>query len=272
MSVVPQANILETPAAQAPQRMPWSIVMLLMALCFISHMNRVSMSIAADERIMAQYGISPNQMGTVYSAFLLFYTLFMLPGGWFIDRSGPRVTLGMMALLTALCGVLTGMGAGTFAAAGSLLLFLIVVRSFMGFFTVPLHPGSARAVGLWLPAEKQTLANGLITGGALLGIACTPVAFGALIDRFDWPVAFVVTATVTTALGLFWFWTTRNLPRGTAAPAQVARSAGLGSRSLVLLTLSYAAIGYFQYLFFYWMHYYFDRVLLLGKVDSRFFA
>ena len=272
MSGLAQPNALETPAAQAPQRMRWSIVVLLMALCFISHMNRVSMAIAADERIMPQYGISTEQMGTVYSAFLLIYTLFMLPGGWLIDRSGPRVALGMMALLTALCGVLTGMGAGTFAAAGSLLLFLIVVRSFMGFFTVPLHPGSARAVGLWLPAGRQTLANGLITGAALLGIACTPVAFGALMDGFDWPVAFVVTATITTAIGLLWFWTTRHLPRGTAEHAPVASSAGLASRSLVLLTLSYAAIGYFQYLFFYWMHYYFDSVLALGKMESRFFA
>jgi len=272
MSSLAQPNALESPAAHAPQRMGWSIVLLLMGLCFISHMNRLGMSIAADERIMAQYGIKPEQMGPVYSAFLLIYTLFMIPGGWFIDRSGPRVALGMMALLTALCGVLTGMGAGTFAAAGSLLLFLIVVRSFMGFFTVPLHPGSARAVGVWLPGEKKTLANGLITGAASLGMACTPVAFGALIDRFDWPVAFVVTATITTVLGLLWFWATRHLPRGTAEHAQVARSAKLGSRSLVLLTLSYAAIGYFQYLFFYWMHYYFDRVLLLGKMESRFYA
>jgi MFS family permease len=158
--------------------MRWWIVVLLMALCFISHMNRVSMSTAADERIMAQYGISPRQMGTVYSAFLLVYTLFMLPGGWFIDRFGVRVALGMMALLTALFGVLTGLGAGAFAAAASLWLWLVVVRSVMGFFTVPLHPASARAVGVWLPAENQTLANGLITGAALLGIACTPVAFG----------------------------------------------------------------------------------------------
>jgi MFS family permease len=252
--------------------MRWSIVVLLMGLCFISHMNRVSMSIAADERIMAQYSISTQQMGAVYSAFLLFYTLFMLPGGWFIDSSGVRVALGMMALFTGLCGVLTGMGAGTFAAAGSLLMYLIVVRSFMGFFTVPLHPASARAVGVWLPPGTQTLANGMITGAALLGIACTPVAFGALIDRFDWPVAFVVTATITTALGLLWFWMTRNLPRGTAERAQVARSSGLGSRSLVLLTLSFAAIGYIQYLFFYWVHYYFDSVLVLGKMQSRIFA
>ncbi len=272
MSRLPQTNVVETPAAPVPQSMRWSILVLLMALCFISHMNRVSMSTAANERIMAQYGISTEQMGTVYSAFLLFYTLFMLPGGWFIDRSGVRVALGMMALLTSLCGVLTGMGAGTFAAGGSLLLYLIVVRSFMGFFTVPLHPASARAVGLWLPAGKQTLANGLITGAALLGIAVTPFAFGALIDGFDWPVAFVVTATIATALGLLWFWTTRHLPRGPAGQTEVVRSTGLWSRNLILLTLSFGAVGYIQYLFFYWVHHYFKEVLELGKMESRLYA
>src|SRR5207244_3216025 len=35
----------------------------------------------------------------------------------------------------------------------------------------------------------------------------------------------------------------------------------LANRSLVLLTLSYAAVGYFQYLFFYWSQQYFDKVL-----------
>jgi MFS family permease len=41
---------------------------------------------------------------------------------------------------------------------------------------------------------------------------------------------------------------------------------------VLLLTLSYAAVGYFQYLFFYWMQYYFDKVLGLGKADGRLYA
>ena len=76
----------------------WRIVAMLMALCFISHMNRVSMSVAGNSRIMAQHGFSPTEMGTVYSAFLLVYTIFMIPGGFFIDRVGPRVALMVMGL------------------------------------------------------------------------------------------------------------------------------------------------------------------------------
>jgi MFS family permease len=40
-------------------------------------------------------------------------------------------------------------------------------------------------------------------------------------------------------------------------------------RSLILLTVSYAAVGYFEYLFYFWMHFYFDESLKIGKDLSR---
>jgi MFS family permease len=260
---------LSTPS-NAPVRTAWGIVVLLMALCFISHMNRVGMSIAADERIMKQYGISTVQMGWVYSSFLLVYTVCMIPGGFLIDRIGVRLTLGIMALGTALFGALTGLGA--FVAAGNIWLWLIIIRGSMGVLTTPLHPGSARAVGLWVPNSTQTLANGLITGAALLGIACTAPVFGALIDALDWPAAFLASAICTATLGVVWLTVTRKFSSGDSEK-RISRGAQwkvlLTSRSLLLLTLSYAAIGYFQYLFFYWMHYYFDQILKVGNETSR---
>jgi MFS family permease len=69
------------------------MVALLMSLCFISHLNRISMSVAGDARIMKQYDITPEEMGWVYSAFLIVYTVVMIPGGIFIDRYGWRASL-----------------------------------------------------------------------------------------------------------------------------------------------------------------------------------
>jgi len=46
----------------------------------------------------------------------------------------------------------------------------------------------------------------------------------------------------------------------------------LRNRSVVLVTISYGAFGYFQYLFFYWMQYYFDDTLGMSKHDSRVYA
>src|SRR6185436_1712168 len=54
--------------------------------------------------------------------------------------------------------------------------------------------------------------------------------------------------------------------------SQPTLSTKTNPRNLVLLTLSYAAVGYFQYLFFYWLHYYFDSVLHMDKAESRYFA
>jgi ACS family glucarate transporter-like MFS transporter len=119
-----------------------------------------------------------------------------------------------------------------------------------------------------------------VNGSALLGIAATPVGFGYLIDRFDWPGAFFIAAAFTACLTVIWAkfdvadaLRRKSLPES-EAHAQPARSwwVLLTHRSLVLLTLSYAAVGYFQYLFFYWMTHYFKEVLHLPEARSRFYA
>jgi MFS family permease len=46
----------------------------------------------------------------------------------------------------------------------------------------------------------------------------------------------------------------------------------LRNRSLVYLTLSYAAVGYFEYLFFFWMDYYFKDKLHLPDVQRRLYS
>jgi MFS family permease len=57
-------------------------------------------------------------------------------------------------------------------------------------------------------------------------------------------------------------------------PTRATATAGdvlalFGNRSLVLLTLSYGAYSYVQYLFFYWIQYYFGKVLELPTEASR---
>lgn len=44
------------------------------------------------------------------------------------------------------------------------------------------------------------------------------------------------------------------------------------NRSLIFLTLSYALLGYFQYLFFYWAQFYFEDVRRMSKEDGRLYA
>lgn len=259
----------------------WIILAFLMALCFISHFNRASITSAGDERIMKQFGISPERMGMVYSAFLIVYTVFMIPGGWLIDRRGPRLALVCMGLGSAVfCAFTGGIGFG-FVAAGQVWFALLVVRSLMGMMSTPLHPGAACAVGSWFPPGQQSFANGLITAASVLAYGVVHPVFGALIDRFEWPSAFVITATATGLLAVAWLVFAADAPAvATGIPNQsmeppsdsAALHRLLNDTRLWLLTLGYAAVGYFQYLFFYWLHYYFGKVLLMGEEESRYFA
>jgi MFS family permease len=274
-----------------PTRVRWRIVALLIAFSFMTWFNRVSMSVAYDERIKEQTGISPEAMGYVYSAFLFAYMIFMTPGGWFIDRFGAWTALVVMGFGSAFFGVLTGLaGHPAIVSAGLLLPALLVVRSLMGIFTAPVYPSTSRLVSHWLPASQRAGANGLVQGAAVVGIASTFFLFGGLMDWFGWPTAFVISGAVTAVLALTWMIYGANDPsehRGVnvgelesigaegrpsahkACADEVSSWTLLRNRSLMLLTISYTAVGYFEYLFFFWIHYYFEKVLDLGKAESR---
>ena len=263
----------------------------------MAHFNRISISVAGAESIIPKQGIGETQMGFVYSAYLFVYTLAMSPGGWFSDRFGPRLALFVVGAGSALFLGLTGM-AGILWTGTQLLLGLIVVRGLMGLVNAPTHPAGAQFVGQWIPPRQRNLVNGMIGLAACTGVSLTYFVFGKLMDRFEWTGACMIVAVATLMVALAWAFgaqvmalLTPGVPRSpsakptysweetaiqtqpTAPPTRLAAPDYawhllLRNRSLLMLTLSYAAVNYFQYLFFYWMEYYF-KVRGFGKDDSR---
>ena len=67
----------------------WKIVWLLVVISVIRSMDAVNFSVAAKQ-IMPEYGLVEVQIGVLYSAYLLGYAVFHLPGGILADRVGPR--------------------------------------------------------------------------------------------------------------------------------------------------------------------------------------
>ncbi|OAI42239.1 hypothetical protein AYO40_01905 [Planctomycetaceae bacterium SCGC AG-212-D15] len=277
-----------TSAECRPTAVRWRIVALLMAYAFFCHINRISMSVAGTERIMGEYQISETQMGYVYSAYLLIYTFCMTPGGWLIDRRGARTALLLMGFGSAVFVMLTGV-TGLVLTGALVLPALLVIRALLGAVSAPIHPAAARGVSLWVPAPARSGANALVTGAALLGIASTYILFGNLMDRIGWPWAFIVCGIATALLAGFWLDYAADRPGEHPSvnraeqelieasepwpdePRNESRELPslFSNRSLMLLTISYGAINYFEYLFFYWMQYYFEKVLGVSKDDGR---
>jgi MFS family permease len=280
---------MSAPAPARPTNVRWLIVGLLMGLVFLAHFNRVSISVAGKQHFIGPDKLSEEQMGLVYSAFLIVYAVLMLPGGYLIDRIGPRRALAAMALGLGFWTVLTGALGWSGLAISAMLVPLVVVRGIAGASSAPLHPGAARAVSLWAPLRARSFANGLVTGAALVGIALTYPVFGALMDRIGWPAAFALAGSALAAVGLLWYalsadspavhpWSNeaeRALVAGErAAPGRTRATlrevlALFRNRGLVLMTLSYGALSYVQYMFFYWIEYYFSKVLKLPDAESR---
>jgi len=231
--------------------------------------------VAGSERLMDPFAISEQVMGAVYSAYLVAYTILMTPGGWFIDRYGPRRSILIVGIGSAVCVGLTGLAGLSITSGATLVAVLIGVRLLMGVTNAPFHPSAAQTVSRWIPASRRAWVNGLVNAAALVGISSTFYVFGFLMDRFGWPGAFLLAAVVTGLATAAWGRCAADRP-----PESPARTSSQGAedvppwrkRSLVLLTISYAAVGYFQYLFFYWMQHYFNTVLGLGKESGRLYA
>jgi ACS family D-galactonate transporter-like MFS transporter len=189
---------------ERPTRVRWHILALLVAFSYLSWFNRVSMAVAYDERIKEEYGISEKAIGTVYSAFLLSYAICMTPGGWFIDRFGPRIALAVVGFGSAIFGALTGAAGLIPLTGGGLLLALLVVRPLMGIASAPIYPSTSRLVSHWLPLRQRSWANGVVSAAALIGIASTFSVFGGLIDRLGWQAAFLLMGTATALVAAVW--------------------------------------------------------------------
>lgn len=253
----------------------WWIVVLLMGFSAIGHFNREGMSVAGTEVFIKEKGFSEVQMGWVYTTLLIFYTLGMIPGGWLIDRIGSARVMTLFGLTMGTFVVLTGMLGWVTNETHRLWMGLLIIRGLAGISTSPLHPGAAQAVSELMPEHHRPAANGLITAGALIGIACCYPVFGWLMDHLNWQLAFVVCGLVMIAYSLAWRATAlpilpvQRSPIGTVHADSQSGWRLLANGNLWLISISYGCYGYFQYLFFYWLEYYFKNVLEMPTTDAR---
>jgi ACS family glucarate transporter-like MFS transporter len=252
-----------------------TIVALLFAFSMMSYFDRTIMSIAGPQ-MMRDFGLSPTGMGSIYSAFVLGYALLMIPGGHLTDLAGPRRTLTLMGLLSALFTLLIVAGGkpGLGAFMG-IIPALFSIRLGLGVVTAPLYPACARMTANWIPFVYHARVQAFIMAGSSLGAAISPVLFTWMLIQFRWRTSFALAAAGTAALGLAWHWYARDYPPGARKPPAMSAKRQRTSwaklfadRNLLLLTFAYGTLGYFQYIFFYWIYYYFGEIRHLGAQPS----
>jgi len=201
---MPSAETLALPVdAAAPTRARFTVMGFLLALAAIGYLDRVCIS-TASLAIQRDLGITKTQMGSVFSAFILSYALFEIPGGWLADRFGPRAILARIvvswSLMTALTGAVTG-----FAS-------LLLVRLLFGASEAGMFPGAARVITRWFPAPQRGQAFGMMLMTATLGGAAAQPLAVWLQQLTSWRWMFAIFALAGFAWAAAWYGWFRDDP------------------------------------------------------------
>lgn len=243
--------------------------MLAGAACFafVSYLERTNISITAEMMIPA-LGLTKVQMGEIFTAFLLGYALFQVPGGIAGDRLGPRKTLALSALVWAAMTALTGAVPSLLRGHPNAAFWsLAAIRFVLGLAEATTFPVANRVVRNWIPPGRRAMGNAIVFLGTSLASATAGPLVAALMLRLGWQRALEICALPALVLAGLWGWKARDLPpstdpqlpaaSGSSAPvAAPTLAALLRRRNVVLLIASYVSEGYVLFIFVFWLYIY----------------
>src|SRR5690349_22605982 len=111
--------LVATPVSRRT-RVRFVLCFWLFVLSSISYLDRTNIAIAGTQ-IMQQFGLGNQQLGWIFSAFLVGYAGFQIPAGMLAVRFGPRRVLTWGGLIWAASNVFTALLPSSYAHAISLL-------------------------------------------------------------------------------------------------------------------------------------------------------
>lgn len=272
----------------------WKILSWLFIISVITYVDRVNISVAGQE-MMPALGISSIEIGALFSAFVLGYALFQIPGGWLGDIWGSRIVLTLALLWWSIFTILTALADRLFLVS-FLGLFgtLMVIRFLIGTGEAAALPNFNRTVANWFPGSERGIGMGVAIGGIGLGSAITPPAVAWMMTQYGWKAAFYVTGAAGLIVAAGWYLMARDDPRqhsgvnheelawivSSAYPdSESAKKSDEKSFRILLkmpsvwyLTLSYTMLGYIAYIYLSWFFLYLVNVRHFTVLKGSFLA
>jgi ACS family glucarate transporter-like MFS transporter len=267
---------VSTPASPAVAQSSGSrsILFSLWGFAFLSYLLRTNISVA-QQYMAREMHWSDIQVGYVFAAVLIGYTIFQVPAGVCGDRFGPRIVLAVSAASWAVTTLLTGLVPGLLIpAAGLALSVVLVIRFLHGIEEASTYPVAMTAVADWYPARDHAFISALIFTGSTLGAAFAPPLVSHIMSGLGWRAAFYISAILPLLLAGIWWRATRG--RAHRVPASSKRSGFsvalwwqvLLEKNVLLLCLSYFLYCYAISIFVYWLFKYLVDVRHLSIVNS----
>jgi MFS transporter, ACS family, glucarate transporter len=184
--------------SERPSRVRFLVLAWVCSLAVLSYLDRVCMSVASPY-IRTDLGMDEVQMGTVFSAFALFYALFEIPGGWMGDRIGPRKVITRIVVwwsaFTILIGTVTRYGV------------LLITQALFGAGEAGGFPNAAKIFSRWMPRAERGLSSGMMWMCGRAGGAFVPALVVMLMTHMKWRYVFMIFGAIGMVWAvLFWLW------------------------------------------------------------------
>jgi len=265
-------------------RRRWTIGVLLGVGILINYFDRVNISVAAPQ-LQQEFGLTPGDLGLLFSAFFWSYAILQVPVGMVLDRFGvtnvSRIGAFLWGVASALVAFATGFGT------------IFGARVLLGVAEAPAFPANSKATGYWFPRGERATATAIFDAAAKFSnvIGVPLVAFAVV--AFGWRWGFGLTAVLSFAYFLAYWWIYRDpsadvklsraehayIVEGGASPegpSGASPFAMLGyllqNRKVWGLTIGFAAYGYSFYLFLTWLPGYLVSQMHMSIIKSAGYA
>jgi ACS family glucarate transporter-like MFS transporter len=279
------------------------LVTWLFVLSTIAFLDRTNISIAGPE-IAREFRIDNSHLGWIFSAFLVGYAAFQIPGGVLIRSFGPRRVL---LCFVTLWGVLTVLACFVPPQMPGAIWILFLVRVALGASSAVMYPSANQFVERWFPVHERGKASGIVFGGVGLGSGIAPPLLTSIILLSGWHAAFWFCAVVGVVAAAIWYliardtpeqhpWVTTSelalitsgrgdLPNSNDAPTPLEAETALPpekhplpwakiflSKQVLALFASYFTYGYISWIFFSWFYIYMAQVRGLSLKTSAVYS
>jgi ACS family glucarate transporter-like MFS transporter len=267
----------------------------LFLLSIVTYLDRVNISIASAY-IEPEFKIDHLHLGTIFSAFVVGYMLFQIPGGWIGDHFGHKKFL-VFALV--MWSVFTGLTAWAGIVYVTSLVGLLpsfwVVRFLVGAGEAAAYPCANGIISDWFGGQERGLATGIMFAGIGVGSAVTPPFVAWTMVHFGWRAAFLLSAVVGILLALLFHVGIADRPpddgRCEHSAGEVGRANGsglcphssvarerrktpwkqiLGSSQVWILVVSIFFFGYVTYVYYFWFYPYLVNIRGISLLRSSF--
>jgi predicted MFS family arabinose efflux permease len=197
------------------------VLNFLLLIYILNFVDRNLLAVVAPQ-LKPELGISDTAFGLLTGfGFALLYTIVGIPLAQFAEH-GNRVKIMsfcvvLWSVMTALCGLAAEITiGGVVIGAFWVLLFC---RVGVGIGEAGCTPPANSLISDYFPSHRRSTALGYYAMGVTLGGMLANLIGGPITDAFGWRIAFFVVGLPGVLIGLLFFATVKEPPRGYSEPA-----------------------------------------------------